>query len=93
MHYADGYVELVSADGRAIDSAGNTNNGDPTVLAPRSQSIAQQWELLTTDDGWFLLRNRQTFKCLDNVGELGAGASIRVWDCGGHPNQQWHLVR
>lgn len=93
VHYADGYVELVSADGRAIDSAGNTNNGDPTVLAPRSQSIAQQWELLTTDDGWFLLRNRQTFKCLDNVGELGAGASIRVWDCGGHPNQQWHLVR
>ncbi len=93
VRYADGYIELVSADGRAIDSLDNTNNGDPTGLAPRSQGVGQQWEVLPTEDGWFLLRNRQTAKCLDNIGELGAGAAIRVWDCGGHPNQQWHLVR
>lgn len=93
VRYADGYIVLVSADGRAIDSAGNTANGSPTVLAPLSQGTGQQWEVMPTDDGWFLLRNRQTFKCLDNVGNLGSGAPIQVWDCGGHPNQQWHLVR
>ncbi|WP_428968787.1 RICIN domain-containing protein [Sphingomonas sp. Xoc002] len=93
VRYVDGYIELVSADGRAIDSLGNTNNGDPTALAPRSQGNGQQWEVLPTDDGWFQLRNRQTSKCLDNAGNLSTGAPIRVWDCEGRPNQQWHLVR
>ncbi|GEM_PF-2034674 len=93
VRYADGFITLVSADGRAIDAAGNTGNGDATTLAPASQAVGQQWEVLPTDAGWFLLRNRQTGKCLDNVGNLGASAPIRVWDCGGHPNQQWHLVR
>ncbi len=93
VRYVDGHVVLASADGRAIDSAGNTGNGDATVLAAASGGVGQQWELIPTDEGWFLLRNRQTRKCLDNAGNQGGGAAIRVWDCGGHPNQQWHLVR
>ncbi|GGB27730.1 hypothetical protein GCM10011380_16690 [Sphingomonas metalli] len=91
--YADGFVTLAEPGGRRIDSLGATADGAATGLAAASGQPAQQWEMMPTDGGWFLLRNRLTGKCLDNVGELSGGAPIRVWSCGGHPNQQWHLAR
>jgi hypothetical protein len=91
--FADGFITLASAaDGRMIQASG-AGNGVATALVAPGQSPSQQWEMLPTGDGWFLLRNRATRTCLDNVGDLTPGAPIRLWGCGFHPNQQWRLVR
>lgn len=93
--YVDGFVTLSDARSNlAIDSLGNNSDGGATAMRPYNPGQASQhWEMIATDDGWFQLRNRVTGKCLDNVGNQGAGAAMAVWSCGGHPNQQWHLVR
>lgn len=93
--YVDGFVTLTTGTGDlSLDSLGNRGNGDAVALRTSVWwEPAQQWEMIPTDDGWFLLRNRATGKCLDNVGNPGAGTTIHVWDCTSSANQQWHLVR
>lgn len=93
--FTDGFVTLENADsGLAIESAGTTGNDAPASMASPSGTRKQQWELLPVGEaGWFLLRNRETGNCLDNLGNLAAGARLRLWGCGFHPNQQWRLVR
>ena len=91
--FADGFITLANVtDGRMIQASG-TGDGVAAVLAAPATTPAQQWEMLPTGDGWFLLRNRATRTCLDNVGDVAAGAAIRLWGCGFHPNQQWRLIR
>ncbi|WP_394646989.1 RICIN domain-containing protein [uncultured Sphingomonas sp.] len=91
--FADGFITLTSvADGRTIEAAA-TGDNVAAVMATARASAAQQWEMMPTGDGWFLLRNRQTGNCLDNIGDLTPGASVRLWGCGWHPNQQWRLIR
>ncbi len=93
--YVDGFIILKTGTGNlSLDSLGNRGNGDNVALrATAPGEPAQQWEMIPTDGGWFLLRNRATGKCLDNMGNPGAGGTIHVWDCAGSSNQQWHLVR
>ncbi len=93
--YVDGFVTLTSSTANlALDSLGITTDGGATGMrAANSSLLTQHWEMIPTDDGWFLLRNRATGRCLDNSGNQGAGAAMAVWWCSGHANQQWHLVR
>uniref|UniRef100_UPI0025868D64 RICIN domain-containing protein n=1 Tax=uncultured Sphingomonas sp. TaxID=158754 RepID=UPI0025868D64 len=91
--YLDCFITLAStADGRMIEASAGGDNAAAT-FATATSSAAQQWEMLPTSDGWFLLRNRQTRTCLDNIGVLTAGATVRLWTCGGNANQQWRLIR
>lgn len=94
IDYADGFITLTSRQsGLAIDSRNNRGDDAATAMATPAAVASQQWEMMPTDNGWFLLRNRATHSCLDNVGDRRAGAPLRLWGCGAHPNQQWHLIR
>ncbi|WP_058754351.1 RICIN domain-containing protein [Sphingomonas endophytica] len=91
--FADGFITLANgADGRMIKATASGDNA-AAMMATADGSTAQQWEMMPTGDGWFLLRNRATRNCLDNIGDLAAGAPVRLWGCGWHPNQQWRLIR
>lgn len=91
--FADGFITLANvADGRMIQASG-TGDGVAATLAAPATMPAQRWEMIPTGDGWFLLRNRATRNCLDNAGNLAAGAAIRLWGCGSSPNQHWRLIR
>lgn len=93
--YADGFVTLVNVEtGLALASTGATGDNAATTMAPAASSPRQQWEMMPVGEtGWFLLRNRETRNCLDNVGNRAADAPLRLWGCGFHPNQQWRLIR
>ena len=72
----------------------STHSPRKAVMAPASSSTAQQWEMKPTGEvGWFLLCNRATGNCLDNIGNLAPGAPVRLWGTSWHPNQQWRLIR
>jgi hypothetical protein len=92
--FADGFITIANvADGRRLEASGNGDNV-AAVMAPASSSTAQQWEMKPTGDiGWFLLCNRATGNCLDNIGNLAPGAPVRLWGTSWHPNQQWRLIR
>lgn len=91
--FADGFVTLASAaDDRRITARARGDDASATLSAATA-TADQQWEMLPAGDGWFLLRNRATGNCLDNIGNLAPGAAIRLWSCGFHPNQQWRLIR
>lgn len=93
ISYDNGFIVLTnSASNLAIDAMNGTADGDAVAMITPSSVASQRWEIVPTDNGWFLLRNRSTGKCLDNVADQSVGARIRVWSCGGHPNQQWHLI-
>lgn len=90
----DGFITIRSlVTGLLLDSLATTADGAEAGVAAASGGTTQQWEMVPTDNGWFLLSNRATGRCLDNVGASEDGASIRMWSCGGHPNQQWRLAR
>ncbi|MBB4155173.1 hypothetical protein GGQ80_003091 [Sphingomonas jinjuensis] len=92
--FADGFVTLTNAEsGLAIEGTASGDNV-AAVMAPASGATRQQWEMMPVGEGgWFLLRNRATGNCLDNIGNLAVGGAVRLWGCGFHPNQQWQLVR
>ncbi len=91
--YADGFITLANlADGRMIEASGDGNDAAATMAAATS-SLTQQWEMIPSGDGWFMLRNRSTRNCLDNKGNLAAGAAIRLGTCGQQASQQWRLIR
>lgn len=93
--FAHGFVTLTNVDsGLALASTGVTGDNGPTTLVAAAEGKRQQWEMMPVGEpGWFLLRNRETGTCLDNIGNLAIGAPLRLWSCGFHPNQQWRLVR
>lgn len=92
--FADGFITLASAaDDRRITAQARGDDAAATLSTTGAATADQQWEMLPTGDGWFLLRNRATANCLDNIGSLAPGAAIRLWSCGFHPNQQWRLIR
>ncbi|KAF2152800.1 hypothetical protein K461DRAFT_294438 [Myriangium duriaei CBS 260.36] len=92
--YIDGFVTLTIDNGTlSLGSSGDPTNGASTTISSTvSGQSDQYWEMIPTDSGWFLLRNKGTFTCLDNIGNEREGANMALWACGGHPNQQWHLV-
>lgn len=94
LTFADGYVTMLNVEtGLAI---GAQRGGDdvPTAMSTSTGARNQQWEMMPVGEGgWFLLRNRETGNCLDNIGVLTAGAPVRLWGCSFHPNQQWRLIR
>lgn len=93
VDFADGFVTLSNiADGRVIEASGDGDNVS-AVMATATGAATQQWEMKPTGDGWFLLCNRATRNCLDNIGELTADAPVRLWGQSWHPNQQWRLIR
>jgi hypothetical protein len=95
VSFVDGYVRLASAEtGLMLASLGVTGDDAGTEMAQSGQSDRQYWEMLPVGEtGWFLLRNRATGTCLDNLGSPSARVGLRLWSCGFHPNQQWRLVR
>lgn len=92
--FADGFITLSNADtGLAIEASGSGDNVAAT-MATANGAIRQQWEMMPLGDGgWFVLRNRATANCLDNVGNLAAGGAVRLSRCGFGADQQWQLVR
>lgn len=92
--YPDGFIRLASADTALSIEVTAQGNDVVAMMVATSTSTRQQWEMMPVGDGrWFLLRNRATGNCLDNIGNLTAGAAVRLWSCGIRPNQQWQLVR
>ena len=93
--FDNGFVTLVNnGSGLALAAAGPAGDDAPTTMAAVADTRFQQWEMMPVGEpSWFLLRNRQTGTCLDTIGNSAAGAPLRLWSCGFHPNQQWRLVR
>ncbi len=94
VSFADGFVTLLNVETGLAIEAQRGGNDVPAAMATATGAPNQQWEMMPVgEEGWFLLRNRATGNCLDNIGVLTAAASVRLWGCGFHPNQQWRLVR
>lgn len=93
--FDNGFVTLTNiGSGLALAAVGTTGDDAPTTMIAVADTRLQQWEMMPVGEpGWFLLRNRQTGTCLDTIGNSAAGAPLRLWGCGFHPNQQWRLVR
>jgi hypothetical protein len=93
--FTDGFITLKNVDtGLILASLGVSGDNAGTEMATLQDNTRQQWEMIPTGEvGWFLIRNRETKNCLDNLGNLTAGAPLKLWGCGGNPNQQFRLVR
>ncbi len=94
VSFADGFVTLLNVETALAIEAQRGGDDVPAAMGSPTSARNQQWEMMPVgEDGWFLLRNRDTGNCLDNIGVLTAAAPVRLWSCGFHPNQQWRLVR
>jgi hypothetical protein len=94
----EGFYTLTSS-GKCLDvSGGNRENGNPIIVWDCSFRDNQKWRiqpyLWYAQAGFFVLKSKQTEKCLDVTAEShDNGARVVQYDCHGRANQQWQLLQ
>jgi len=75
VSFMGGYIRLKNMSSqRFLDGSGGT----ATLVTANAPAARQAWEMIPTNDGYFMLRNQQTNRCLKSV---SAGASLQLADC------------
>jgi hypothetical protein len=96
-------IEIRFSDsGQCLDiDGGETRNGARLQQFHCNRTRAQVWEILPDTDGFSIIRNPQSGKCLTYV-KLGcSGGSIcleerqyaTIWDCHGGSDQRWQIAQ
>jgi Ricin-type beta-trefoil lectin domain-like len=69
---------------------GSTANSTPIVRATCNGAWYQQWEYVSTGDGYYLVRLVNTNKCMEVLNwATNDGATIGIYDCHSGNNQRW----
>lgn len=70
------------------------NNGAEMQQWYCNGHAAQQWQLSYVSDGYYMLKNIVSGKCLDVYSfGLENGVKIIQWSCHGANNQQWRVEK
>ena len=90
-----GAFEIVSMPtGKVLEVAGAaTSNGASIVQNALNGFQQQQWHLVPTGDGYYVIQNDLSGRVLDvTVASTQNGAQIQQWDYLHNANQQWKLM-
>lgn len=91
--YYNGFISLVNTQtGLALASKGNTNGAGIQMVAVASANN-QRWEMIPSDSGYFLLRNKATGNCIDNFDVQTVNQQYNLWECAGSENQQFRFIK
>lgn len=73
-----GYMRLKNQGSqRFLDGGGVA----PLLVSAPSSATSNAWEMIPTSDGYFMLRNQQSGRCLKSTGGTTPGAALQVADC------------
>lgn len=93
---ADGQYVLSSynAGDKALEVRwGSTQNGAPTQIYEQNDTPAQRWEVASTGDGFYTIRNTNSGKFLDIPGaQAESGRRLQQYEGNGTQAQQWRIV-
>ncbi len=87
-------IKSLSDASRSLDVNNfSLDNGANIHLWDSANGGNQQWYLDYQEDGWFLIRSKESSHCIDvfNAG-LNAGTNIVQWEANGGENQQWRFL-
>jgi hypothetical protein len=93
ISFNGGYIRLKNkASQRYMDGSG----GNATMVSAATPGAAQNWEMIPTSSGYFMLRNQGTDKCLKSVNDTTPGGSLQLVACdtgwGPADTFQFHLA-
>lgn len=87
-------IKPVSDANRSLDVINfSLDNGANIHLWDSANGGNQQWYLDYQENGWFLIRSKESTMCLDVFSAgINPGANIVQWTATGSENQQWRLL-
>jgi hypothetical protein len=79
----NGAYVITNSLGFSIDNSSSTNkNGNSIIAYTQTKNGNQQWVPIRVDDKYFLLKNPQTGKCIEETLKQKNGFSLyKLWDC------------
>ncbi|MCT2588811.1 RICIN domain-containing protein [Streptomyces sp. N2-109] len=88
------YVLTNQHSGKALDVYNlGTHDGAEIVQWPRNDGAWQQWQFVSSGDGYYRLRSRHSGKVLDIAGwSTEDGANVYQWTDSNSPNQQFAVT-